>query len=197
MIFRVLLTLFGMCHIASASIQNASEIRKALKIIHHFPHKGQRFYDIAAILQNPKTFKKTIDVLYNRYKDQKITAVAGIVSQGYIFGACLADRLGVKFVMIRRHPNIPGDFSSKASDRQTYHLPENALNKDDRVVILSNFIKTGQTGGAVVDLVRPITPHIVEYAVVAEMACLKGRSKIKAPVYSMVIDAKECPIFED
>src|ERR1051325_8265904 len=67
-----------------------SDLSRAIRDIPDFPKKGIVFKDITPLLGNGPLFHKTIDVLAERYRDQKIDAVLGIESRGFIIGAALA-----------------------------------------------------------------------------------------------------------
>ena len=82
-------------------------IKDHIRTIPHWPKEGIMFRDITTFLQHPESFKNSIDILYERYKDMKIDAVAGLESRGFILGAPLAYKLGVSFVCIRKPNKLP------------------------------------------------------------------------------------------
>ena len=62
----------AMCD-AAAKKQIADSIRG----IPDFPHKGILFWDVTTLMLDPAAFQASIDAFVERYKDQKIDAVAG------------------------------------------------------------------------------------------------------------------------
>lgn len=57
--------------------QRQQIISDSIRGIPDFPKPGILFWDVTTLLLNPTAFQMTIDALYDRYKDQKIDAVAG------------------------------------------------------------------------------------------------------------------------
>ena len=58
--------------------KDIDSIRKAIRDIPDFPRPGIVFKDITPLLGDGPLFAKTIDVLAERYRDQKIDMVLGI-----------------------------------------------------------------------------------------------------------------------
>ena len=80
----------------------AEDLKSKIRDIPDFPKKGIIFRDITTLLSDPKAFKKSIDLLGERYKDKKIDAVVGIEARGFIIGAALAYKLNAGFIPIRK-----------------------------------------------------------------------------------------------
>lgn len=82
---------------------------KTIRHIPDFPKPGILFHDITSVLVNPEAFKFVIEQMVEKYKDQKIDAVAGVESRGFIFAAPLAEKLGIPLVLIRKKGKLPGE----------------------------------------------------------------------------------------
>ena len=82
-------------------------ILDSIRSINDFPKPGVVFKDITTLLNNKVAFKLLMDHLANRYKSYDLDYIAGIDSRGFIFGAALADRLGVGFVPVRKKGKLP------------------------------------------------------------------------------------------
>lgn len=52
-------------------------ISDSIRVIPDFPKKGIKFQDVTTLLLNPDAFQHVVDILYDRYKDSGIDAVAG------------------------------------------------------------------------------------------------------------------------
>jgi len=74
----------------------------SIRSINDFPKAGIVFKDVTTLLNNKEAFKLLMNHLEQRYKSYNLDYVAGIDSRGFIFGAALADRLGVGFVPVRK-----------------------------------------------------------------------------------------------
>ena len=58
--------------------EDIASIRRAVRDIPDFPKPGIVFRDITPLLGNGALFGKTIDILAERYRDQKIDTVLGM-----------------------------------------------------------------------------------------------------------------------
>ncbi len=69
------------------------DLKKVIREIPDFPEKGILFYDITTLLENADAFRRTIDIMAQRYADKKVDLVAGIDARGFIFASALAYKL--------------------------------------------------------------------------------------------------------
>ncbi len=159
------------------------DLKSKIRTVPHWPIEGVMFRDITTLLQDPEAFKHCCDELYNRYKDEKIDVVVGIESRGFIFGAVLAYKLGVGFVPVRKpgklpHKTISAEFEKEyGKDKMEIH--EDAIKKDDKVLVVDDLIATGGTISAAIKLVEQLGGEIVECAFIIDLPDLKGKDKIK------------------
>jgi adenine phosphoribosyltransferase len=84
-----------------------SYLKDSIRSIPDFPVKNITFRDITTLLQDGKAFKEANNRFYERYKDQKLDKIAGIDARGFVFGAVLADKLGIGFVPVRKKGKLP------------------------------------------------------------------------------------------
>ena len=82
-------------------------ILDSIRDIPDFPKEGIIFKDITTMLGEPKAFNILMTHLEDRYRDYNLDYIAGIDARGFIFGAVLADRLGLGFVPIRKKGKLP------------------------------------------------------------------------------------------
>lgn len=157
------------------------DLRQYIRDVPDFPKPGIVFKDITTLVAEPKAFKHVIETWEKRYRDEKIGAIVGIESRGFIFGAVLAQELGVKFVPARK----PGKLPYK-SIHEEYELEygtdaiamhEDALAKGERVVIVDDLLATGGTAHAAARLVERLGGVIHELAFVIELGFLGGRAR--------------------
>jgi adenine phosphoribosyltransferase len=167
------------------------DIKACVRAIPDWPKKGVIFRDLTTCMQNPEVFKETCDIFCNRYKDKKIDKVVGIDARGFIYGAVLADRLGVGFVPIRKHGKLPaetiGVSYSLEYGESVVEIHKDAIEKGERVVIVDDLMATGGTISAAATLVEKLGGRIVELAFVIELLDLKGREKVKGhKIFSII-----------
>jgi adenine phosphoribosyltransferase len=158
-------------------------IREAIRDIPNFPKPGIVFKDITPLLSNGRLFARTIDMIAERYRDQKVDAVLGIESRGFIIGSALAYKLGAGFCIVRKPGKLPYETHSASYALEygtdTLEIHVDALPARARVVIADDLIATGGTAAATAELVTKLGGTVVECAFVIELAFLKGREKLK------------------
>ena len=79
-----------------------------------FPKPGILFKDITPILGDPAVFRLAIDRFVADCAGLNIEKIAGINARGFLFGATVADRLGLGFVPVRTKGKLPGKTESLA-----------------------------------------------------------------------------------
>ncbi len=173
------------------------KILSAIRTIPDFPKPGIEFKDITTLLNNPEALKLLINHLQERYKDSNLDYIAGIDARGFIFGAILADRLGVGFVPIRKKGKLPyKTITQKYSleygfDEVEIHIDafgDKGISNGEksRVLLIDDLIATGGTAFAASELIEKVGAKCVECCFIMELDFLKGREKIKSPVYSVI-----------
>lgn len=162
-----------------------------IRDIPDFPKEGIIFKDITTLVGHPEAFRASLDQLQDRFKDTGATAIVAVEARGYIFGAPLADRLGLAFVPVRKPGKLPGDTISQDYDLEygsnTLEIHKDALEPGARVVIIDDLIATGGSAMATVELVRKLGAEVVGFGAIIELAFLDGRSKLgDVPVESLL-----------
>ncbi|MEA1915738.1 MAG: adenine phosphoribosyltransferase [Campylobacterota bacterium] len=166
----------------------------SIRDIPDFPKPGIVFKDITTLLNNKDAYKLLMNHLENRYKNDNLDYIAGIDSRGFIFGAALADRLGIGFVPIRKKGKLPAATICEkyeleyGYDEVEIHLDAFHNNKDARVLMIDDLIATGGTAVAAAKLVKDTGANLVEICFLLNLTFLDGSSKLEdfAPVYSIL-----------
>ena len=167
------------------------DLAALIRNVPDFPKPGIQFKDITTLLLAPDAFREIIDQWKARYAGQRIDAIAGIESRGFIFGAALAYAMGLPFVLIRKKGKLPAETIEESFALEygtdTVEIHVDALKQGQRVIILDDLLATGGTVEAAARLVRRLGAEIVEAAFVVELPPLKGREKLAdLPVHSLV-----------
>lgn len=176
-----------------ASVQVSDDyswIQDYLTPVADFPKPGVQFQWYANLLKDPKAFRLSIQAFAKRYKDTDLDAIVALDSRGFIFGAPLAYELGIPFVMIRKTGKLPRtvervDYSLEYG-KASFEIEVDSLESGDRVVIIDDVLATGGTALAAKELVERIGGIVVEAAFLIELPFLRGREKVKAPVFSLI-----------
>lgn len=158
------------------------DLKSIVRSVQDFPKKGVIFRDITTLLNNRDAFRKTIDIFYERYKDQKIDKVVSVESRGFIFGSLLAYRLGAAFVPIRKPGKLPSE-----KIREEYQLEygtdameihRDAIERGERVLMHDDLLATGGTVLAACKLVERLGGEIVGLSFLIELKFLRGRDRL-------------------
>lgn len=149
------------------------------------------FQDITTLLLDPKAFGDAVDLFVERYRDQRISVVAGVEARGFIFGPPIALAIGAKFVPLRKPKKLPGEVISEeylleyGADKIEMHV--GAVQPNDRAIVIDDLIATGGTLCAAIKLLERVGAEVVECACVIELPELKGREKLgDMPLYVLV-----------
>ncbi len=173
-----------------ATTSNCDWICDHLETIPNFPKEGINFQSICPLLRNPDAFKRVIQTFAERYQSQKIDAIVGLESRGFVFGTALAYELDLPFVMIRKAGKLPSEVVKieygLEYGRAAFELELTSFSPGSRLLIIDDLLATGGTAQAACDLVKQIGGEVVEVAVVIELAGLDGRENIESPVHSLV-----------
>ena len=155
-------------------------LTSAVRNIPDFPIKGIQFKDITTLFQSPEHLKELSDILYERYKDKGITKVVGIESRGFFMGPELAVRLNAGFVPIRKPGKLPykviEEKYTKEYGEDAIQIHEDAIDKDDVVLIHDDLLATGGTMVAAHKLVKKMNAKKIYINFLIELEALKGRT---------------------
>ncbi len=167
------------------------DLKSKIRDIPNFPKDGIIFKDITTLLQDADAFRKAVDVMYDAVKDLKVSKVLSIEARGFIFGGALAYLLGAGLVIARKPGKLPYK-TLKASyeleyGTDTLEVHEDAIEPDDKVLILDDLLATGGTARAMVDLVKSVGAEVVGCCFLVELDFLNGRKKLEGtPVISLI-----------
>jgi len=166
-------------------------LKQHIRKIPDFPKKGVVFIDITTMLGYGPAFKRSIDLLYERYKDTKIDAVVCVESRGFIFGSALAYKLGAAMVPVRKKGKLPYKTLQATYALEygtdTLEMHEDAVKKGSKVIIIDDLLATGGTAKAVIEMVEKLGAKVHELAFVIELSFLHGRENLKGySVHSLI-----------
>ncbi|URE00550.1 adenine phosphoribosyltransferase [Musa troglodytarum] len=166
-------------------------IASAIRVIPDFPKPGIMFQDITTLLLDHEAFRDTIDMFVERYRDKRITVVAGIEARGFIFGPPIALAIGCKFVPMRKPKKLPGEVISEeysleyGTDIMEMHV--GAVQPGDRALVIDDLIATGGTLSAAIRLLERVGAEVVECACVIELPELQGSQRLGGkPLFVLV-----------
>jgi len=157
-------------------------IKSKIRTIPNFPKQGIMFRDLTTLFKDREGMKKTVEIIYNRYKDRNIELVAGIESRGFILGGIIADKLNIGFVPIRKKGKLPGETEGQEYEleygKDVVEIHKDAIQPGQRVLLVDDLIATSGTMLASCNLIKKLGGIIVECATIVELEDLCGREKL-------------------
>lgn len=158
------------------------DLKDHIRSIPDFPKPGILFYDISTLLAHADAWQVALGRLAKMVGKYQPDVLAGIESRGFLVAAPLASRLGLGFTMIRKKGKLPGDIIGHDYDLEygtdTIEIQSDAVEKDQRVVILDDLLATGGTMAASIELLNKVGAEVVGAACIIELTFLDGRSKL-------------------
>ena len=169
-------------------------IEASIRDIPDFPKPGIVFKDITTLLNDAEAYGVLMNHLYQRYKEYNLDYIAGIDARGFIFGAALAQMLGIGFVPIRKKGKLPyTTISEKYSleygyDEVEVHIDAFSKIPHARVLLIDDLIATGGTANAAASLIHQAGAECIESCFIIELSFLDGTKKLeeKVPVYTLI-----------
>jgi adenine phosphoribosyltransferase len=167
-------------------------LRRRIRDVPDFPKKGILFRDITPLLADVEAFRISIQLMAEALEGESVHAVVGIESRGFMFGAALADKLGVGFVPVRKPGKLPA-----ATYRAEYELEygsdaveihQDALSPGDRVVVVDDLIATGGTAQATADLVRQCGAEVAAFVFLIRLVGLQGIKRLEPSRVIAILD---------
>ncbi len=157
---------------------------KTVRRVPDFPKPGILFYDITGVLVNPDALKFVIEQMVEKYKDQKIDAVAGVESRGFIFAAPFAEKLGIPLILIRKKGKLPGDTYECSYALEygtaTIEVHKSDIKKGQNILVVDDLIATGGTLAAAKNLIEQGGAKVIDFFGVIGLPAL-NYEKVLAP----------------
>jgi adenine phosphoribosyltransferase len=167
-------------------------IKDKIRDIPDFPKPGIIFKDLTPLLKDVEAFTFAIQALTEKCRSLQPKYIAGIEARGFILGPIIAYNLGVGFIPIRKPGKLPYEVQKLeyaleyGSDCIEVHA--DAVEKDDRIVLIDDLLATGGTAGAADKLMKVLGANVVGIGFIVELAFLNGRSALPtdAEVFSLI-----------
>jgi adenine phosphoribosyltransferase len=166
-------------------MRQTDALRAAVRDVSDFPKAGILFKDITPILGNGILLRFAVDCLVADCAGQEIQKIVGIDARGFLFGATVADRLGIGFVPIRKRGKLPWKTESVAYKLEygeaAIEVHTDAFEPGERVSLIDDLLATGGTAAAAAKLIAKAGANVVQAQFLIELGFLDGRSAL-API---------------
>ena len=166
-------------------MEETDALRAAVRDVPDFPKAGILFKDITPILGDGNLLRLAIDCFVAGCAGQQIEKIVGIDARGFLFGATVADRLGVGFVPIRKRGKLPWKTESLAYKLEygeaAMEVHTDAFEPGERVSLIDDLLATGGTACAASKLIAKAGGKVVQAQFLIELGFLEGRAAL-API---------------
>ena len=160
-----------------------NKIKNAIRTIPNFPIDGIMFRDVTTLYANSEAMKEVIKLTCDYWRNEGLTSIAGIEARGFITGSIIANQLSLPFVPIRKKGKLPHDTLSQEYEleygKATIEIHSDALNSNDKVLIVDDLIATGGTALASIQLVKKLGANVNGCTFIIDLPELKGKEKIE------------------
>ena len=166
------------------------DYKKYIGVTKDFPKKGISFKDISPLLRTPKVFKSCIDDLEKLAIKYKPTIICGPESRAFLFGAALAYKMNLGFVMARKAGKLPGTIIQTTYQLEygtaTLAIPKDSFTPNDRVLLVDDLMASGGTFQALKELILTTGAKPVGCVTVINLKELHGEKKVDLPCSSLL-----------
>ena len=159
------------------------DLKTFIRDIPDFPEPGILFRDITPLLQDVDAFRYTIDLLLERFKDDRLDVIVPIESRGFLFGAPLAYQMGKPLVPVRKPGKLPAETHTAEYTLEygesAMEIHGDGIRPGQRVLLLDDLLATGGTLEAAARLVEMSGGEVSAVGVIIELTQLQGRQRLK------------------
>lgn len=158
------------------------EVKLAIREIQDFPKEGIVFKDITPLLSNPILSSKVLKALEINAENLDAEVIIGIDSRGFLYGNSIACNLKIPFIPIRKKGKLP--FSTIEEEYSLEYgegvleIHNDAIKKDQKVLIHDDLLATGGTALAAASLVERLGGVVVGFSFVVNLSFLQGADRI-------------------
>lgn len=139
-----------------------------------YPTKGVEFIDITPLIIQKNVLKKITNAFAKELKDKNIDYILAPEARGFLFGACVATKLGIGLIPVRKKGKLPPSTVEKSFDyekeygKDTLEIPKlvNDTYKDRNFYILDDIYATGNTLKAIKKAVTSLGGNVLGMGVV-------------------------------
>jgi len=168
-----------------------SDLKKTIREIPDFPKPGIVFYDVSTLFRNAGAFRAAVDTMVERFRGEPLDAIAGIEARGFVLAAAMAYRMETGLILVRKQGKLPaateGESYTLEYGSASVEMHKDAVEKDQRVLVVDDLPATGGTAAATGRLVRRLGGRLQGYAFMVELEFLSGRDKLDSNnVFSLV-----------
>ncbi len=164
--------------------QTLQLLKDAIETIPDYPKPGIMFRDITSLVEHPKAFSLALALLAKPYLNSGFTKVVGTEARGFIFGAPLAQMLGLGFVPVRKPNKLPRETIAETYELEygmdTLEIHVDAIEPGDKVLMVDDLLATGGTIEATAKLIRRLGGSVEHACFVISLPDLGGEQRLNS-----------------
>jgi adenine phosphoribosyltransferase len=167
-------------HTAAHALE--ADVRAAIRDVPDFPKPGILFKDITPLLADGALFERVTRAMAAEFAGRGITHVAGIESRGFVFGAPIAQHLGVGFVPLRKPGKLPHQTRrveyalEYGADALEAHA--DACGEGASVLLVDDVLATGGTAAAACRLLESLGATVTACTFLLAIGGLDGGTRL-------------------
>jgi adenine phosphoribosyltransferase len=159
-----------------------NRLEKAIRDVPDFPKPGIIFKDITPVLADAELFSMSVQAMASTTNGAEIDKVVGIDARGFIFGAAIANLLGIGFVPVRKAGKLPWMTESESYSLEygesVIEIHKDAISPGEKIIIVDDLLATGGTAEATLKLVKKLGADIHSACFFIELSFLNGKEKL-------------------
>ena len=165
------------------------DLSKYIRSIKDYPKKGILFRDITTLIKNKNAFKECIDQLTKIVKNLEFYKIAAIEARGFIFASAVSYNLSKPLILMRKKNKLPAETHSVEFEleygKATIEIHKDAVNKNEKIIIIDDLIATGGTAEAGAKLVEKSDGQVSGFVFVISLFDLGGKKLLQKKGYKV------------
>ena len=167
-------------------LKNDLHCRLGIRTEKDFPTKGVEFIDITPLIIQKRVLKKITMAFAKELKDKNIDYILAPEARGFLFGACVATKLGIGLIPVRKKGKLPPSTVEKSFDyvkeygKDTLEIPKlvGESYKGKNFYILDDIYATGNTLKAIEKAVKDLGGNVLGMGVVLNIKELNNNREL-------------------
>jgi adenine phosphoribosyltransferase len=165
------------------------DLSKYIRSIKDYPKKGILFRDITTLIKDKNAFKECIDQLTKIVKNLEFDKIAAIEARGFIFASAVSYNLSKPLILMRKKNKLPAETHSVEFEleygKATIEMHKDAVNKNEKIIIIDDLIATGGTAEAGAKLVEKSNGQVSGFVFVISLFDLGGKKLLQKKGYKV------------
>jgi len=163
------------------------DLKKYIRTIPDYPKKGILFRDITTLIKNPSAFNYTNDKIVEISKSINFDKVSAIESRGLVFASAVSYLINKPLILLIKKNKLPAerhsvDFKLEYGEA-TIEVHKDSINKNDKILVIDDFIATGGTAEAASKLIELSGGSVAGFIFVINLFDLPGNDLLKKKSY--------------